>query len=177
LTRELPANYRQELTRHFSRAAARTAPGRLSAVIFRIGSEWLALTTSAFHEVAEYRTIHTLPHRHNGLVLGLVNFRGELLICVSLSRLLGLERETVRDKPCKVYERLVIATWQGSLLTFPVHEVSGVHRFEPEEIRDSPATVALACTTFTRGILEWEGRRVGYLDAESLFATLNRSLG
>jgi chemotaxis-related protein WspD len=176
LNRQLPANYRQEWTEHFSREKSRIAPGKLSAVIFRIGSEWLALPTRAFQEVAEYRAIHTLPHRHDGLILGLINFRGELLVCVSLSRLLGIERETIREKPCKVYDRLVIAEWQGSLLTFPVNEVYGVHRYNPEELQESPATVALASTTFTRGTFTWDNKRVGCLDEDSLFSTLNRSL-
>jgi len=176
LNRELPAQYRQDWTEHFSREKTRAVPGKLSAVIFRIGLEWLALPTRAFQEVAEYRAIHTLPHRRNGLVLGLINFRGELLVCVSLSRLLGLERESIREKPCKVYDRLVIAEWHGTLLTFPVHEVHGVHRYNPEDVQESPATVAMACTTFTRGILNWKDKKVGCLDEESLFSTLNRSL-
>jgi chemotaxis-related protein WspD len=176
LNRELPADYRKDWTDHFALQTKRVTPGNLSAVIFRVGAEWLALPTSAFHEVVEYRAIHSLPHRQNGLVLGLVNFRGELLICVSLSRLLGIEREPVRNKPPRMYERLVIAEWHGSLLAFPVHEVYGVHRYNPEELQDSPASVALACTTFTRGILNWEGKKVGRLDEESLFSTLNRGL-
>src|SRR5438445_8021579 len=65
-------------------------PARTSAVIFRIHSEWLALPTEAFQEVAERRRIHSLPHRRNGVVLGLVNIRGELLICVDLGRVLGI---------------------------------------------------------------------------------------
>lgn len=176
LNRRLPAGYRQEWTEHFALEKVRVTPGKLSVVIFRVGSEWLALPTQAFHEVAEYRAIHTLPHRQDGLVLGLINFRGELLVCVSLSRLLGVERESIREKPCKVYDRLVIAEWQGSLLTFPVHEVYGVHRYNPEEMQETPATVAMASTTFTQATLLWGNKRVGCLDAESLFATLNRSL-
>ncbi len=176
LNRRLPADYRKEWTTHFAREKIRAAPGRLSVVIFRIGTEWFALPTAAFLEVAEYRAIHSLPHRHDGLLLGLINFRGELLVCVSLSRLLGVERLSIREKPCKVYDRLVIAEWQGSLITFPVHEVSGVHRYEPEELQESPATVALSSTTFTRSTIIWNNKRVGCLDAESLFATINRSL-
>src|SRR2546422_1979826 len=37
-------------------------------------------------EVAERRVIHSLPHRRTGIVLGVVNVRGELLVCVSLGR-------------------------------------------------------------------------------------------
>ena len=36
------------------------------------------------------RTIHSLPHRRSGVVLGLANVRGELLVCVSLGQMLRL---------------------------------------------------------------------------------------
>jgi chemotaxis-related protein WspD len=173
LNREPPANYLREWTEHFSREKKRVVPGKLSAVIFRIAAQWLALPTHAFQEVAEDRTIHTLPHRQDGLVLGLVNFRGELLVCVSLSRLLGIERHSVRERPCKLYDRLVITEWQGNLLTFPAHEVCGIHRYNPEELQPLPAGVD---GTFTRGLLPWGDKQVWCLDEEPLFSALNRSL-
>src|SRR5437763_8151703 len=73
LNRPLPAEYRRERTEHFSRKKHAAAPARISAVLFRIESEWLGLPTQAFQEVAECRRIHSLPHRGTGLVLGLVN--------------------------------------------------------------------------------------------------------
>jgi hypothetical protein len=60
-------------------------------MIFRLGTEWLALPASVFQEVAELGAIHSLPHRRSGLVVGLTNVRGgELLICFSLTKLLVL---------------------------------------------------------------------------------------
>ncbi len=41
-------------------------------------------------EVTNLRPIHSLPHRRSGVMLGLANVRGELLICVSLAMLLGV---------------------------------------------------------------------------------------
>jgi chemotaxis-related protein WspD len=108
--------------------------------------------------------------------LGLINVRGELLICVSLGRLLGLEADPARDKTNALYERLVVAEWQGKLLTFPVNEVHGIHRYHPEELKEVPATVAKAGSSFTRNIIAWENKFVGCLDEELLFSTLNRSL-
>src|ERR1051325_6490730 len=92
LDRPLPAEYRREQAEHYAQAKRFSQPSRLSVVLFRLGAEWLALPTSAFQEVAERRGLHTLPHRRRGLALGLVNVRGELLICASLARLLGLEQ-------------------------------------------------------------------------------------
>ena len=91
LDRPLVAEYRQERTEHFAVPAPRPASKRSSALLFRLGHEWLALPTQAFQEVAEHRPIHSLPHRRDGLVLGLLNVRGELLICISLARFLRLQ--------------------------------------------------------------------------------------
>ena len=59
--------------------------------MFRLGAEWFALPTIAVDEVAELRGIHSLPHRRGGMLLGLVNVQGELIVCVSLARVLGLK--------------------------------------------------------------------------------------
>jgi len=198
LNRPLPPDYRQEWTEHFARKKKTAAPARISAVLFRIESEWLALPTPAFQEVAERRLIHSLPHRRSGLVLGLANVRGELLICVSLGRLLGLEkkrlaegRQSVRQSgggllgpenqrtgaPRRgLFERLLVVNWEGSRLAFPVDEVHGILRFEAQELKEPPATVAKSNSSYTQGILHWQGRAVGFLNAGVLFPTLDRSL-
>lgn len=176
LDRSTPADYRQGWVEHFSRVKHRVPPGKMSAVIFRVGSEWLALPTRAFQEVAEQRRIHSLPHRRQSILLGLINIRGELLLCVSLARLLAIESDIAVEKPPNLCDRLVVTQWQGSLLTFPVNEIYGVHRYHPEEVKDAPATVARSHSNFTRGILMWQDKPVACLDEDLLFATLNRRL-
>jgi chemotaxis-related protein WspD len=176
LDRPLTADYRRERTGHYAEAKKITQPAKISLVIFRLGPEWLALPTTAFQEVAERRSQHTLPHRRRSFVLGLVNIRGELLICTSLARLLGLEQETPRDKSRTVYDRLLVANWDGHRLALPVDEVHGIHRFHSDEMKPPPATISKSTLTYTRGIFAWQERAVGFLDADSLFSALNRSL-
>src|SRR2546422_702365 len=73
LDRPMPADYRREQAEHYAQPKKFSQPARLSLVLFRLASEWLALPTSAFQEVAERRALHSLPHRRRGLALGLVN--------------------------------------------------------------------------------------------------------
>jgi chemotaxis-related protein WspD len=176
LDRAAPADYRRHWTEQVARQKERFKPGKISVVIFRVGPAWLALSTLAFQEVAEKRRIHSLPHRRHGSLLGVTNVRGELLVCISLGRLLGDERQSRVEKPRLAYDRLVVAEWQGSRMTFPVDEIHGVHRCHPEEIEDVPATLARASVNFTRGLLPWQGRKVGCLDVETVFSAMNRSL-
>lgn len=199
LDRPLPADYRRERAEHYARAKKITQPARLSVVIFRLGPEWLALPTSSFQEVAERRALHTLPHRRRGLALGLVNVRGELLICASVARLLGMEErlktESGKRKSISAFnfplsafeiERLLVTNWNGQRLVFPVDEVHGIQRFQKEELKAPPTTVAHPAATgastagraltYTQGVFAWREHTVGLLAADALFAALNRSL-
>jgi chemotaxis-related protein WspD len=176
LDRALPQKYREEWTEHFARPKHLAPSGRISAVIFRVSSEWLGLPSEVFQEVAEHRLIHSLPHRRQGIVLGLANIRGELLICVSLARLFSMEQVAPREHLRTVYARLLAVNWDGQRLVFPVDEVYGIHRFQPHELKEPPATLAKSGLSFTRGVLRWTGHSVGLLDPDLLFSSLNRSL-
>ena len=176
LDRPLLPQCRREWTEHFAQPKKLAAPARTSALVFRINAEWLALPTQAFQEVAERRPVHSLPHRRQGIVLGLVNIRGELLICVSLGHLLGLERTPSGQTRRRTYDRLLVANWDGNRLVFPADEVRGIHRFQMSELKEPPATLAKSNLSYTQGLLPWQGRTVGFLDADLLFSSLNRSL-
>ena len=176
LDRPLPAHYRREWSEHLARKRELAAPAKSSALVFRIRSEWLALPTQAFQEVAEHRLVHSLPHRRQGIVLGLVNIRGELLICVTLDGLLGQYPAPHTRASRRNHDRLLVTNWDENRLVFPADEVGGIFRFQPQDLKDLPGTVVKSESTFTLGLLEWHGRSVGYLDAERLFATINRNL-
>jgi chemotaxis-related protein WspD len=175
---EPPPNYLREWTDHFAAEKRTTLLNTHSVLIFRIGAEWFALPTAVFQEVSERRPVHSLPHRRNSIVRGLVNIRGELVVCVSLGEALGLEEATAASatRQSTTYERLLVVTRDGSRLVFPVSEVRGICRHHPADLRALPATVSQASATYTRGILSWNGKSVGCLDDERVFSALNRSL-
>lgn len=176
LDRPLSLEHRREWTEHYAAKKKYAAPIKTSVVIFRIGPEWLALPTAAFQEVAEQRSIHSLPHRRRGVVLGLVNIRGELLICVSISRLLALEQIKSHSKSRTVFDRFLVTSWDGGRFVFPVDEVHGIHRLNQDDLREPPSTIAHSSMTHTSSIFSWRDRTVGVLNANDLFAALNRNL-
>ena len=176
LDRPLLPQCRNEWTQYFAQPKQLPAPAKASALVFRISAEWLALQTQAFQEVAEHRTVHSLPHRQRSIVLGLVNIRGELLICVSLGHLLGLERTPTAQAIRRTHARLLVTGWDGNRLVFPADEVRGIHRFQISELKEPPATLAKSNCSYTQGLLSSAGRTIGLLDADLLFASLNRSL-
>ena len=108
--------------------------------------------------------------------MGLVNIRGELLICVSLGHLLALENPMPRGMLRTVHQQLLVGNWDGDRFVFPVDEVCGIHRFDPHHLQGPPATLVKSNFSYSRGILSWERKSVGLLDPNLLFSSLNRSL-
>ncbi|BCP55749.1 chew domain protein [Kaistia sp. 32K] len=181
LDRPLPPEYRAEWALHFASEKAiesEVEEERAAAVIFRIGEEWLALSTAVFEEVAEPRRVHTLPHRRNGVVRGIVNVRGELLVCISFATLLGIDKDVAverRDRSLH-FERMVVIGRANGRIAFSVHEVHGIHRYERSALSPVPGTVGQAVSSFTTAVLNWQGRTVGLLDEIRLLDAIDRNI-
>lgn len=185
LDRDSPPDYRRESTAHVAMAVNTAVATTESAVVFRLHTEWLALSTMVFHGIAPAGAVHTLPHRRNGVLLGVTPMRGELLICVSLGALLGVatvpspadRRDgTVEGKKGEAGRQRMIVKGAGGLLVFPVDEVYGVHRYRGEDLREVPATLAHAETRYTIGMLPWNDRWVARLDDALVFHTISKAL-
>ncbi len=136
----------------------------------------MALPAHVFQEVAEKRPIHSLPHRREGIVLGLINIRGELLVAVSLERLLHLPAATETNASRSSRHRVLVANWDGDRFALPVNEVEGLCRFDTGDLRPPPVTIVRDRATYTAGVLHCQGRTVGLLDPNLLFPELSRCL-
>jgi chemotaxis-related protein WspD len=174
LDREVSEDYLREWSAHVAAEQNVVQVGTRSAVIFRVGAEWLALPTGVFQEVSERSTIRTLPHHRGGILSGLVNIRGELVLCVSLEALLGLEKAAEKKESSP--GRLLICKPVGGRIAFPVSEVHGVHHYHPGDLRPSPATLTKAAGVYIVNVLPWKDRTVGCLDDELLFYALDKGI-
>jgi chemotaxis-related protein WspD len=150
-----------------------------TVLIFRLGREWLALASAVVKEVADRRTIHSLPHRRRGTLLGLVNVRGELLVCVSLGHALGLDPAAAAEPaPDRlVHGRMLVLRRNDTRVVCAVDEVHGIHKFNSETLKDVPVTIGKAATAHATSVLPWREHSVGVLDDAALFHTLQRSVG
>ncbi|MDD3148286.1 MAG: chemotaxis protein CheW, partial [Candidatus Riflebacteria bacterium] len=139
LEQAAPRDYLEEWTGEIARQKAPEAMGTLSLLIFRIEQEWLALPTTIFKEVTAVKSIHTIPHRSNNIFMGLVSIRGEILLCVSLARLLGLKqvKNAVQNRP-HVYSRMVVVGEGSDRWVFPVDEIQDIHRMPANAIKNAP---------------------------------------
>jgi chemotaxis-related protein WspD len=150
--------------------------GTRSIVIFRLADEWFSLPTTRFQEVAEERTIHLVPHRRGAVVVGIVNIRGELLPCVSLSRLLGVSSPAATPQRAGGAGRLLVVHDEQGGLAFLADEVAGVRHINPQELRPAPSTVSKGSISYTTGVLLWNETTVGCLDDELVLYSVRKGL-
>jgi len=176
--RDAPAEYLAESTAHFAAPRAAQERQTQAVLLFRVAAEWLGLRGAVVEEVTPLPVIHSMPHRRSGHLSGLANLRGELLPCISLADMLGLQAPPSTDAPDhRRAARRLLALRRGDIrVVCPVDEVHGIHRFDPRELTDVPTTVAKASASYSRALLAWNGQLAGILDDELLFYTLKRSL-
>jgi chemotaxis-related protein WspD len=143
----------------------------VSVLIFRLGAEWLAFRTRAVAEVTTPRPVHRVPHRSNRVFAGLVNLQGRAELCISLHGLLGV------DAPLSSSPRLVVLRDRDRAETwaFGADEVLGVHRVPRSQWRGVPSTLINPAVGFSQAVLSWNGRSIGLLDDQRVFAAF-RSL-
>lgn len=177
LDRDASTEYRAEWTALLGRAKDTTQISSVSFVIFTLGKEQLALPTSIFREVTEARFVHRLPARRDRVLMGLVNVRGELQLCVSLGALLDIESDAETNARGHVLDGRMLVVEQGrDAWVFPVNKVHGTFRFDAASIGPVPATLRKSRSSFTRGAVEWEGKTVGCLDENALLAAVTGSI-
>ncbi|MEA5577154.1 chemotaxis protein CheW [Anabaena sp. UHCC 0451] len=193
LERSIPDKYQQEWTQFF--AGTKLATGnrqkylqpesdiltktkKLQVGIFRLQREWLALSAQVLKETISPSLIHAIPHRSNEILKGLVNIRGELQLCISLSNLLHLETTQTLPEALSpiVYARMIVIQKEGFTWVFPVDEFYGLYRFHEHELRDTPNSATSAINTYTKGFFHWESRSLSYIDEELLFMSLQRKV-
>jgi chemotaxis-related protein WspD len=170
--RRAPEGYLAEWSDLLGRTADAGSLEDVALLIFRLGSEWLALVLSVVSEVTTLRPVHRVPHRTNRVFSGLVSLRGQLQLCVSLHGLLDVAPSDP-DLETSASPRLVVIRKDSETWAFPVDEVVGVHRISPDQLQKSPSTLAKTTGSFSRGVLALdEERSVDVLDEPRVFAAL-----
>lgn len=183
--REPPEGYLETWSEILQAPEEETESDAVSMLIFRLGREWLSLATPLLVEVTEMKPLHTIPHRQGGVLEGIVNIRGQLQLCVSLTRLLGIDVEPELAVPQETLAPLAAATSSNRLLVIEdgeerwviaVDEVAGVHAVPRSMLRSVPATVGQAGSRHAEALVDWRDTVVGFLDGARLLEHLRTEL-
>ncbi|MFP4529274.1 MAG: chemotaxis protein CheW [Candidatus Kapaibacterium sp.] len=171
LDRPAPDSVVEEWTLNIASEKETEPPDTIPLVIFRIYGDWLALRASAFQEMIDVREVHSVPFRTNRFFRGLVNVNGELLLCLSMAALLDI-MQSGEDK----FSRMIVVRSGADRYVFAVHEMPGVLKIPTESIGKTPSTLAKSPMAFSRGIFEFDGKKVGMIDEAFFFDSIARRL-
>lgn len=147
-----------------------------SLLMFRLGEEWLGLATRTLVEVAPLQAIHSLPHQRSRALLGVANVRGALVACLSLVELLDLDGSVAPASGGRIMPRMLIIAAHGGPVVVPVDEVDGIHAIDERILDAASQSGAQASAKYTRGVLQYRGRSLRWLDEEQLLSAVTRSL-
>jgi chemotaxis-related protein WspD len=177
LDRPVGAEYQREWAEHFRTPEQGDKQLDSSAVIFRIGREWLALPTGMFVEVAPTAQPHRLPHRNARGLRGIVNVGGKLYPCISLAELFGInEQEGAARSRRHTFARLLLVEWEGQSFALPVADLAGIVRYASGEVKPPATTINKGLVRYLTGVLPYEDMQVGCLDAALIGYQLARTL-
>jgi len=138
--RPLPEGYRDELRTMLAEPPT-AAPSRAGSILlFQLGELRLALPTRYASAVAPVLHIARIPHRSGTVLLGLAAFRGEILPCCSLSRILDLPQSAGQTEAANA-RTLILEEAPGRCWAVPIDGVLGV-RISRGEPADLPAPLA-----------------------------------
>ncbi len=175
--RDVPVDFVEESTKLISVAKEQEMKDYLSVIVFRVGEEWLALKTIYLQEITSLKPVHRVPYRTNDIFRGIVNINGELLLCISLVRLLehNHEEEDTQNET-NVFKRMIVINKNGERYVFSVDEVLGIFRISLNEIKEPPVTLMKSPSNLIEGIFELLGNKVGFLGDDRFLSALKRGI-
>ena len=152
LDRETDAEYIDEWTHNLSQPRTDFNNELKSALAFRIGNEWFALPSMIIREITQCDKHHSLPHRKNMILRGLVNVRGELLLCVSLGYLFNLNKKEIStENRVASHERYIVISDKGEFFAFPVSEVKDTLKYDEDNLENTPSTINDESSNYIKG--------------------------
>jgi len=123
--RPLPPGYRDELQALIADRPADPPRHTGSTLLFQLGELRLALPTRIASAVAPILHIARIPHRSGTVLLGLVAFRGDILPCCSLAKLLDISQRP-EEKQTGAARTLILEESPGHRWACPIDGVLGI---------------------------------------------------
>jgi len=131
----MPHGYRDELQVLMATEPPKPASRRGSLLVFQLGPLRLAVPTRIAFAVSPVLHIARIPHRSGTVLLGLVAFRGEILPCCSLARLID-----VTQNETGAARTLILQESPGRLWAVPIDAVVGIR--VPDHLSQQAAPLA-----------------------------------
>lgn len=174
LSRKMEPDYLDEWKNNLSKPRKNTSIVQSSALIFRMGNEWFGLASRFVKEITHCDKHHSLPHRKNHVLRGLVNVRGDLLLNVSLGYLFRISKGDAGNH--NKNERYIVINDDKELFAFPVSEVREIIYYQKDHMMPTPSTLKKDTSCYLKGIINHNSHDIGIIDDDILFTALHKNI-
>jgi chemotaxis-related protein WspD len=168
----IPQNFIEEWTEIYSKAKDKEDTEKIALVIFKISDEWFSIEAKLFIEALTNRKIHPIPERTNKYFYGILNFNGELLLCIAINNILGIE---FLDKDYN-FGRYLLINLDDSRYCFPVDEFLPVKSISIKELKEVPFNTKKYTNSVTTHIFSINNTKVSFINADKLKSEFERIL-
>jgi len=176
LHRDIPASYSDEWTNIISHKTASDKSNLNTAILFRIEKEWYLAPISMVHDITIIKTILTIPHNINPRIYGLTNIRGEIMTCMSLSNILGIDSVDDITNSQAVPRRMLIIDNGNYKVTFPVDEVRGISKYIDSDVKTQHDTSKNISHNTLSGIVKIGNFHAGLIDANTFKQAISNAI-
>ena len=153
------------LLEHVDARTKLAGSNRMEILLFSLGThETFGINVFKVREVSKTPSITKAPHMPAG-VEGLISLRGNVIPCVSLSRVMGLA-----DAPDERGGSMMVTEYSKRTLGFLVHGVDRIIRVDWDKVR-APESVTSGSHAYITAITELpDGKLVSIVDVEQIMA-------
>ncbi len=132
--------------------------GIFSAIPFRMGPKWFLLPTHAVISIAVNIPAHSIPNLKNYYIKGLVPVNGEVYLCFSLSRLMGITRDYIETPDLKkgIFERLMVVNAGSIRIAIRVDEIREAFRYHESDINKECNNIKYSWAPYLIGSIFFE---------------------
>lgn len=139
---------------------------RMEILLFSLGTnETFGINVFKVREVSKTPSITKSPHMPDG-VEGLISLRGNVIPCVSLSKVMHLD-----DAPSGLGGSMMVTEYSKRTLGFLVHDVDRIIRVEWDRVRAPESVTSGSSHAYITAITELDnGKLVSIVDVEQIMA-------
>ncbi|MEH3023479.1 MAG: chemotaxis protein CheW [Pseudomonas oryzihabitans] len=171
-TRELSDAERAAWSERYATPVADTQARSASALVFRLGGEWLGLPGGCLVTATDPTATHRVPHRRSPLLRGVVPVRGQLYPCIALELLFAVAPASRSQG----FPRLLLIRIGRRDWAVQVDEVLGLQRYAPTAVQAAPATLGGELLSYLGGVYREGPHEVGLIDPARLERALEEAL-
>jgi chemotaxis-related protein WspD len=168
-----PVGYISQWAENIAMTTGEMNKDTFGVMVFRIGNEWYSLPANSLQVVTEKKTIHSVPHNGYEVISGIANIDGEVRLCFSLSRILGLD---VNNNLKKTTRKLIVVSGENDEYVFPVEDVKGITRYSPADLNPIPVTIEKSRAQLLSGVFNLDNVQVAVIDIQRLDENIKAGL-